>query len=386
MRPRAALEGHAFGVLAAVGTAAALFAVVGLSVAYLPMNRFPGTWFAFPDLPWLDGWARWDGGWYASIAENGYWLDPGRQSPVVFFPGYPFLMRLGARLVGSEVLAGILVTLASGVAAAFLFHRWSSARLRAGAARVSVLALLLYPFAFYLYGAVYADALFLAAALAAFVLLEEGHPWLAGIAGALATATRPVGIALAAGLVIRGVQVRRRDPAASSGWRRLLPHPGVLLSPLGLAAFCAFLWKRFGDPLAFVGAAAAAGWGLAPGPRTWLKAELFRMLAEPRWGVGHRMLIVHAAVTLGALALVPAVWRRFGAAYGVYTLVVLALPALSSKDLFGMGRYVLAAFPCFTVAGDWISRRPRLVAPLLAASGGTMAFLASLFSRWYYLS
>src|SRR6202521_268081 len=43
---------------------------------------------------------------------------------------------------------------------------------------------------------------------------------------------------------------------------------------------------------------------------------------------------------------VPFVWRRFGAAYGLFMLLNLWLP-LSSGVFEGMGRYCSVLFPCF---------------------------------------
>src|SRR5215813_14139134 len=39
----------------------------------------------------LAAWARWDAGWYLSIAERGYWYDPHGASNVAFFPLLPLL-------------------------------------------------------------------------------------------------------------------------------------------------------------------------------------------------------------------------------------------------------------------------------------------------------
>src|SRR3712207_8621576 len=41
--------------------------------------------------------------------------------------------------------------------------------------------------------------------------------WLAGLVGALATAGRPVGVALALGLVVRALEIRAEDRAARDG-------------------------------------------------------------------------------------------------------------------------------------------------------------------------
>ena len=45
----------------------------------------------------------------------------------------------------------------------------------------------------------------------------------------------------------------------------------MLVSGLGLAAWCIYLWIQFGDPLAFVSVQAAPGWYQGSGPHTWFK-------------------------------------------------------------------------------------------------------------------
>src|SRR5207245_4329002 len=129
--------------------------------------------------------------------------------------------------------AGVIVTYLAGVAAALLFHHWCQAALGRTGARLGVLLLLLYPFSFFLFGVVYSDALFLASALGAFVLLEHDRPWLAGLAGALATATRPVGVAVVAGLVLRALERRGGVPRAPGrlGGRARRGRPATPLPP-----------------------------------------------------------------------------------------------------------------------------------------------------------
>ena len=62
------------------------------------------------------------------------------------------------------------------------------------------------------------------------------------------------------------------------------------------------------------------------------------------------------------------------------------MPALSSKDFIGMGRYVMAAFPLFLTAGALLHERPRLRVPWLALSGALMLLLAFQFGAGAYLS
>ena len=86
---------------------------------------------------------------------------------------------------------------------------------------------MLYPYAFYLYGTVYADALFVAASIGAFVLLERNRPWVAGGVGALATAGRPIGIAVLVGLTVRAVELAAQRSAPTD------PGPTVAAVPAG---------------------------------------------------------------------------------------------------------------------------------------------------------
>jgi Gpi18-like mannosyltransferase len=186
-----------------------LFVDVFLSTGFLPLNPLveDTTWFAFPDSLWLDGWTRFDGGWYWHIAKRGYYYaGPNNQSAVAFFPAYPLAMRFLTPVFAHPLLAAIAITIACGGLVSVLFHRWALLRTDGRTALASLLALLLYPLAYYLTGAAYADAMFLAAVLGAFLAVESDRPFFAGVLGALATATRPVGLAIVVGLFVLTVE------------------------------------------------------------------------------------------------------------------------------------------------------------------------------------
>jgi len=370
------------------GVAVVLFVVVGVSVALMPVSRTPQNWRILRDLPFLEGWIRWDAGWYWWIARHGYFLEDARQSPVAFFPGYPLVLQGLGPYVGGPMLAGILVTLGAGLGVAVLFFRWCTSMLGTAAAKTGLLLLVLYPFAYYLVGAVYADALYLGAVLAAFLLLERGHPVLAGVVGALATATRPVGYALVIGLVLRSLELRRSPPGEPAPAPARPPSrwapAGVLLSVSGLAAYSGWLWFRYGDPLAFI--SAQGEWGQPPGLTTWSKHKAFEALGSFSLDLFHVRILVHAGLAIAAIALVPMVVRRLGWAYGAYAGATILVPTLTSADFVGLGRYMLAAFPCFAVAGLLLSHRPRLRAAVLLASASGLLVFTSLFSRWNYVS
>lgn len=383
----------------------------------------------FPLPSWLDAYVRYDSGWYHSIADRGYfYLGPDQQSSVAFFPAYPAAMRIvGTLLLGQLAVGGVVVTLAAGVGIALLFHRWVSAVLGTRTAHLALALLLCYPFAFYLFGVVYSDALFIAAVLGAFALLERDRPLLAGLVGMVATAARPVGIALVIGLVLRSLEIHGVLPGSRPA--AFVPHPtpiadprearipllprrvdlralrlrdlSVAISVLGLVAFCALLWVRFDDPLAFTRVASAPGWAKDFNGEVLLKVHLFRLLDAYGLNIVTFWLVVQGLYAVAALALVPAVIRRFGWGYGAYLFVAVGIAFASTRDFIGMGRYVLAGFPAFAAAADLLlglAARHRgvpgagpalaraLPAVLVAASVGLLGWMVSLFARWYFLS
>lgn len=357
----------------AAGVTAALFVVAAVAVAVLPHYDGPTPRYTGPG--WLEGWAQWDSGWYQHIADHGYSYTPGQQGPVAFFPAYPLLMRGLAVVVGDVFVAGILVTLASGIGATVLFWRWLQERLERPAAWTALLLFVLFPYAFFLFGAVYADALFVVAVLGAFTLVERDRPWLAGLAGAVATAARPIGAVLVVALVVRVLERGGRP-----SWR----SAGVLVSGLGIGAFCLYLWVRFGDPLAF--STVQEAWDQEAGPQTWLKLQFFEDVVDIDSPLPWLSYMAHPVLTVIGLVLLPGVFRRFGKGYGVFCALLIGLSALGTKNFFGMSRYVLAAFPCFAVAGEWVAARPRLRAAIPALSGLGLVVLTAAYSRGYYLS
>lgn len=328
----------------------------------------------------VDAWNRWDAGWYRRIVADGYSYVPGKQSAVAFFPAYPLFVRAVSAVTRVPV-AGMMVTIASGAGAVVLFTAWTRRFLDSRTTLLALAVLLVYPYSFYLYGAVYSDALFLACAIGAFLLLESGRPWSSGLCGAVAAAARPVGVALAVGLALRALELARRD--GDRRWpapRELVP---ALLTVAGLGSYILFLWLRFRAPLAFIDT--EAGWHQSPGPATWFKVSFVHHLVN-----GDVFSIArysaHALMTIVALAFVPTVWRRFGRSYGVYCLIAILAPALSTKDFFSMARYVLAAFPCFAAAATLLSSRRVATRVELATSTTLLIVLCAMFNRGYYIA
>lgn len=363
---------------------------------------------------WLAGWVRFDAGWYRNIADNGYFFKgKTAQSSVAFFPLYPLLTRwLQDAFGGDTSVWGVPITFASGLGAGLLYWHWLRRKFDLATARVSFAVFAVWPYALYLYGAVYADALFVFLVLAAFVCVEHDRIPLAAVFGALATATRPVGIAVVLGLAARVIEQRgalvlpvldrwswfRSGRETIEGdprrWivlrlRRLRAlDPLVLLSATGLVSYMIYLSNRFGDPFAFATAEAAPGWDQDPGPKVWFKGAWFsRLVNLPDSGMRYFLVVTLQAVLVGCLVLlVPRIVRRIGWAYGGYTLVLLAFPLIGSKDFQGLGRYALGAFPAFAVAGELLVEHPRARRAWFAFAFLALCFFTSSFGRGGYVA
>ena len=339
----------------------------------------------------LGNWLWWDGEWYLHIARWGYFYTPHRQSSVAFFPAYPLAVHvLGDALPGGYGLAAIVLTVASGAMTFVLFHRWCLRHLSTRAAAWAVVALAVYPYGWFLYGAAYSDALFLCVTLLAFLMLENDRPILAGLAGMIATATRPTGVVVLVGLV--AVMCQRRGVLSRIGDRarvatRLRPKDmGVALAALGIVSWCTWLWWQFGRPFAFIETEGAHGWDRGPGPATWLKFGFFDALVKHDLSWSVTLLLQAICCVLFALA-IPAVWRRFGAGYGLYVIAAVAVPAVSTDDFMGAGRYLLAAFPVLALVGARLaSTEARVRWGYVTVSATGLALGTSLFATGHFLA
>lgn len=287
----------------------------------------------------LDAWARWDSGWYLSIAQDGYLSGPlVGQNRLAFYPGYPLVVGALHRLVpqgwrghGELLALGVLVSNAFALAALALLYRHARDVLsdEAAAAR-AVVYLLAFPTAFFL-SAVYTEGLFLFLSVAAFHAASRSRWWCAAAAAAGACLTRPTGILLLPALAWRYVE----------GWERhRLRDALVLLVPAAaFLGWAAFAGRLTGEPLAFLSV-----------QRFWLKGftSPWQTLLHPRLDSVH-LSPIDGALSVLTIALGVAMLRTLPSkSYGIYALLCVA-SFIFSGTLTSAARYVLVAWPIFLV-------------------------------------
>jgi hypothetical protein len=324
-------------------------------------------------------WARWDSAFFVRIAGDGY-----DSSSAAFFPLYPALVAaLGRLLAGHYVLAGVLISLAASAAAFWLLYRLAEPRLGVEGARRTVLYLALFPMTLFLL-AVYSESLFLLLALGAFVLAERGRFLGAALATGLALLTRPFGLALLPAIVLLAWRSGERRRALSS----------LALAPLVAAVYPLFLWRELGDPWAFARAQDVWHRELSPaGPLGGIWNGIRVVVtgdtpagAAPLHATAVNLEGLAALVLFAALAFVA--WRRFGAPYGLFAALSLALPLSVPSErwpLLSLPRFGVVVFPFF-LALAWLGRNARANAVILGTSAVFLGIAVTQWALWQWVS
>jgi hypothetical protein len=343
-----------------------------------------------------DVWARWDSVWFLRIAEHGY--EHLSNSATAFFPLYPAAVGLlGRVLLGHYVLAGIVVSLTTGLATFVLLYRLAEDKIGADGARRAVLYLALFPMALFLQ-AVYSESLYLMLTVVAFLAAERRRFLGAGLACGLALLTRPVAVALLPALAI--FALRSAQP------RRNLAQLAV--APLVFATYPLLLWAQRGDPWTFLHA--EGYWSRKVSPAGPIGGAWDGLRAG--WA-GARQLAsgshVHsywpevqgtdpmrvAAVNLECLAalglftlLAIVAWRRFGAPYGLFSALSLAIPLSMPSDrwpLLSLPRLGLGIFPLF-LALAVIGGRPRVHTAIVSVSALFLGVAIVQWALWQWVA
>jgi len=322
--------------------------------------------------PFWDTFTRYDSGYYITIARTGYAPVAGGRSNIAFFPVYPLLMRYVGRLFGRTTghtfLGGIAVSWVCFVLAMIALYYLAKLDLSPRRAERAVLLASIFPFAFF-FGVAYSESTFLLFTILAFYLFRTRRWILAGLAGAVAIATRTPAFVMWPAL-------------AWTAWRSAEPTPrdrawaavGLALTMMGFAAYCAYIYAVTGHPFEWVSTLELWGDGYRPGGAPWtapLKL-LGQLLTHPyAFLAGDRMApydTLYGVTAILFLAATPFVWRTFGAGYGIYMLLTLYVP-LSSGGFEGLGRYCSILFPCFI----WLaSLRSRSVGTALVVVFGAL--------------
>jgi Mannosyltransferase (PIG-V) len=355
----------------------------------------PELTHAFAD-PLLAPLARWDTAWYLRIADSGY----GDSEPrAAFFPLYPLLVRAVATLGGASeaalLVASYVVALAAFLVALTLLYRLASLELGRRLAQPTLLLLAVFPAAVF-FGAPYSESLFLALAVGGFYAARRERWALAGLCAMGAAATRSAGILLLLPLAMLWWGSRERRPR-DVAW--------LLLGPLGLAAYSAWLGFVEGDALRFLDvqdawsrelavpfAAAWDGlWAAIDGVRQLASGSRRPVYFDVAAGDPFRIAAINImlfATLIFALVAFAGVWRRLPKAYGAWVGASLLLPLsfpVKPQPLMSLPRFVAVLFPIFMWLAVACDER-RITDRVVAVSAIGLGLFTAQFASWHWIS
>ncbi|MBH8553103.1 glycosyltransferase family 39 protein [Nostocaceae cyanobacterium CENA357] len=349
------------------------------------------------------GWGvfdAWDTIHYRAIATSGYeFVNDGKGHNIAFFPLFPLLIRGLMNLGLSFEVAGILINNLAFLLTLYFLYFWAKKFYGSSAARWSTTVLAWCPLSLFT-TVIYTEGLYLLLSTAALQAFDQQQYRWTAFWGAMATATRPTGIALIPALAIAAWKQRRPPIAYIAG----------LSTAIGILLFSLYCAINFGDPLAFI--TAQKGWRPSLGFdwQGWWKMLMQITVGTTNWKYGSIKdplpPLLFGVIVVGAYML----WRyrqKLGAIKVDYGFAVLILlwwilggdPLINMAAVLG-GAYLLwhlrteltpvtLIYGCcglgliFASGGTWsLSRLAYGIVSLSVALG----VLLSRHPRWGYLT
>ena len=283
---------------------------------------------------WLEIWNNWDAAHYLHLAEHGYAAGGDSRVSLVFFPLYPWLVRVVAFIARDYMVAAFVVSGFASLAVALLLKRLASCDESKEVSRNAVWFLFIFPTSFFLHIG-YTESLFLALTLSCFLAARKERWWMAGLFGAGACLTRVNGLILLPALVTEAGLQYWQTRRINLRWLWLV------LVPVG---FLGYLWLNHqvtGDYFAFT---------------RIMREHWYKKFASPWFGIHDVYLrAIGSNVNEGlneliAIALISVCavwsWMRLRPSYSVW-ITLNWLLINSTAFVLSVPRYTLTLFPVF---------------------------------------
>jgi Gpi18-like mannosyltransferase len=335
--------------------------------------------------PQIWSWANYDGEHYLLIAQFGY-------SPFLyfFFPVYPLLIRYLASFfqdTGTRyAISGLLISNISFFLGLVGLVKLLKIDFSSNIIKTCVLLILLFPTSFFL-ASLYSESLFFALTIWTLYFARTKSWVLAGILGAIAGATRIIGITLLPVLLIE-LLYQRKD----KNFSLLTASIGIILISLGLLVYMYFLKTATNDPLAFFtqqqgvfGEQRSANLILLP---QVFYRYVFKILPSVNYSYFPGVFSVYfefitAIIFLGVSL---ASFFELRLSYATYLFLGYLIPTLTGS-FYSLPRFVIVLFPAFLLAAKYLNKTP--TAFKLAIY--TLLFIllgisTALFVRGYWIS
>lgn len=325
----------------------------------------------------------WDGFWYAAIAQHGYHVPVDMtdayghhtaSTAMVFFPGYPALVRVLTLLRIPVVPAAVAVSLLAGVVAACGVARLARHLTDSPRAQWATVVLFAAAPMSIVYSMAYPEALLVVLAAWALVGMVEHRWWMTALLVMCAGFVSP----MAAPLIVVGMAAWTVDL-----YRGRIDWPGIAalaVMPLGMVGYLAWVQAQAHRTYFEV---QHAGWGSGfDGGWSTLKWVGTTFAKD-----GGLFTVVTALLAVAAVVGVVLAWRA-GWPWPVwaYCAGVVVLTWGTTSIPWDKARLLLAAFPLVALVAAWLARGSQVAfvtgTGLLALAG--LWFSAESLAVWQF--
>lgn len=326
----------------------------------------------------LTTWAQFDGVHYLTIILSGY-----KDTELIqaFFPLYPLIIKYLHFLPLNTITLGITLSTVCLTASLMMLRPLLQRILPQVSANKIMLLILLFPTSFF-FTSFYTESLFLFLLLVSFYAMEKKSFALAGIFGALASATRLTGLFIMPTLVwVWWVHHKKDGLKSLTKPRSIINFLWCCLPLLGIGTYMLYLYREFGDPLLFVHVQDEFG-ALRETDKVILLYQVFfryfKMLITV-YPLSHTYFVVVLELAAGILGLVGSimVYRHLPRQYTIYTVLSYVTPTLTGT-FSSLPRYLLTIIPIFFVLGAKLSSRAFTI--WLIASAILLAAAVAVFT------
>jgi len=347
-----------------------LFFVAFASLKFLPLeSNFP--WRFFPDNLFLDGWARWDSGWYLDIAETGYYFSSGKECNIAFYPFYPILTYITNFFTPYTALSGILVANICFFLSCLVFYKLVEEKFNKNLAFEALACFIFYPLSLF-FSAAYSESTFVLLCLLCFYNARRNNWLIASLWALCASATRLPGLLLFPTLVLHYL-----ENLGFSFKKIRKDFFFILIAPLGSIFYALFLWIKFGDPLLYYNIQRDV-WHVRyinlPGLINFTR-NAFTKTWEYPWLFCVIFSIIFLIALIKLIKKIEYAYLFFGA--GLY---IISIASVSQS----MGRYFAVIFPVF-IGIPFLIRNRLLKIVFYVANTVLLILLTIKFSLWGHI-
>ncbi|CAN5435186.1 hypothetical protein BH09PLA1_BH09PLA1_03610 [soil metagenome] len=334
-------------------------------------------------------WVAWDGDHYLTLTNLGYApsMDHERFSLIAFFPALPLVARPLTAFMHAATALVLIANVCALIGFVFLYS-WAKQIAGQRIAMLCVLIMSTYPGAVFFSAGLTEGPFFMLVAMALWMLQREKY-WGAAIVAAVATATRPTGVALALLVPLHYFIYHPQLPFVKRAAMFLVLG---FVSALGGMSYQAFIWQRYKAPDAYFQA-----------QHEWEVGDKEKILHEASEGV-HRyslrffleragrpqgwnrvmglMLVVIIVVGLFKPDPIPRVF--FLVPLLIFLMTYLPNNGLRASSII---RYETAGIPIFLLAAVWLAQLERraVVLVILGTQLLIQCYYAVQFSRGYWV-